>query len=226
MPTLAPAAVFGLFVFAFCSILVLLGLAGYLLYQQRIRPWTWQCLNLLLDLVSDPRHGSACPWQVLVVTAHPDDEAIFFVPAIRAFQALHGHDSKFLGVTILCLSDGGAVQGLMPVRRAEALAAAHSLGVRIVLFSTTRQHWPDTLRQALKDQGPDGPPAFPDSLFLAWDPRAVAKAVRWWLGHDARMHAAPTPYRHTPIVCLATFFPPRAVDRFPAHPGLITVVPF
>eukprot|EP00891_Asterochloris_glomerata_P001427 jgi/Astpho2/1427/Aster-06277 len=91
----------------------------------------------------------ACrPQRTLIVTAHPDDEAMFFVPAIIGLQR-SGHD-----LFVLCLSTGngsagnsaetvlaprlfcapaGNAEGLGPVRQQELTRACGILGARLML---------------------------------------------------------------------------------------------
>ena len=60
--------------------------------------------------------------KILLVIAHPDDEAMFFSPLLSAARA---HSCC---VSILCLSDGG-YDGLGSVRRTELLKSADCYGV-------------------------------------------------------------------------------------------------
>ena len=97
---------------------------------------------------------------VLLVTAHPDDEAMFFVPTILALQA------RGVVVHVLCLSTGD-YDGLGAVRSGELVRSCASLGVaaeRVTLIDDAR------LR--------DGPAEI-------WDPALVASLVR----RELRQHA-------------------------------------
>ena len=97
---------------------------------------------------------------VLLVTAHPDDEAMFFVPTILALQA------RGVVVHVLCLSTGD-FDGLGAVRSAELVRSCASLGVaaeRVTLIDDAR----------LRD-GPDE----------IWDSALVASLVR----RELRQHA-------------------------------------
>lgn len=60
--------------------------------------------------------------RALLVIAHPDDEAMFFLPAIRSAQ------QAGYSVDILCLSNGGG-GGHGPLREKELVASAAVLGV-------------------------------------------------------------------------------------------------
>jgi N-acetylglucosaminylphosphatidylinositol deacetylase len=67
---------------------------------------------------------SPFPRRLLLVTAHPDDEAMFFSPLLSRLR-LQGHE-----VHLLCLTDGGGEGGGCGVtRRRELSAAAAALGV-------------------------------------------------------------------------------------------------
>ena len=65
--------------------------------------------------------------RVLLVTAHPDDESMFFVPAVRS--AVQGGGAQ---LALLCLSRGNA-QGMGQVREREVRrVAGQLLGVQQV----------------------------------------------------------------------------------------------
>lgn len=74
--------------------------------------------------------AASCPtWVVLLVTAHPDDECMFFTPTI---QHLHGCGAT---IWLLCLSTGDA-DGLGKIRKKELLCACDKLKIvreRIVI---------------------------------------------------------------------------------------------
>ncbi|KAF8062000.1 Pigl [Scenedesmus sp. PABB004] len=88
----------------------------------------------------------------LLVTAHPDDEAMFFAPCLHALVR-QGTD-----VRLLCLSNGNGA-GLGAVREKELVAAARVLGV-------------PASRVAVLDH-----PQLQDGMTIAWPPEAVAAAV-------------------------------------------------
>jgi len=67
--------------------------------------------------------GNAKFTSVLIVTSHPDDEAMFFIPTIDYLR------EKEVDVCILCLSSGDA-DGIGHIRRKELQASADVLGIR------------------------------------------------------------------------------------------------
>ncbi|KAF2156626.1 phosphatidylinositol glycan class L [Myriangium duriaei CBS 260.36] len=93
--------------------------------------------------------------RIVLLIAHPDDEAMFFSPTVQALTRpdLGNH------LKILCLSTGNA-DGLGSIRRAELVKSGLLLGLR------TEQ---DVL--VLDD------PRFPDSMTASWDTGAVAELL-------------------------------------------------
>eukprot|EP01028_Stygiella_incarcerata_P013788 TRINITY_DN844_c0_g1_i1.p1 TRINITY_DN844_c0_g1~~TRINITY_DN844_c0_g1_i1.p1 ORF type:complete len:222 (-),score=47.69 TRINITY_DN844_c0_g1_i1:82-747(-) len=87
---------------------------------------------------------------VLFVTAHPDDEAMFFVPTILE---LANHNNK---IFILCLSDGD-YEGMGEVRKKEFIEACGILGIR-------------------RNRCLIG--SFPDHPDIDWDDREIAKQIQ------------------------------------------------
>ena len=81
-----------------------------------------------------------------MVTAHPDDEAMFFTPFLSYTLEQHSH------VYVLCLSSGDA-QGLGLVRRKELVNALHNVfglnakHIRLIddprLADGMQEHWPE-----------------------------------------------------------------------------------
>ena len=88
----------------------------------------------------------------LIITAHPDDECMFFLPTIVSLVA------DGTPVHLLCLSTGDA-DGLGAVRRQELSHACSLLGVKDI----------DTM--VIDDAG------LPDGLTNRWPPEAVAVHV-------------------------------------------------
>ncbi|CAK4034388.1 related to GPI12-N-acetylglucosaminyl phosphatidylinositol deacetylase [Lecanosticta acicola] len=82
--------------------------------------------------------------RICLLIAHPDDEAMFFAPTLRALtQPALGNQ-----VVILCLSAGNA-EGLGPIRKAELEKSAILLGLRSaehVVVVEDEKHFPDSMR--------------------------------------------------------------------------------
>ena len=74
------------------------------------------------------------PARVLLVTAHPDDESLFFAPTLISLLS-HKHDgglenaAPYAEVYTLCLSTGDA-DGLGKIRQQEMLRALDVLGIQ------------------------------------------------------------------------------------------------
>ncbi|KAL1658543.1 putative deacetylase LmbE-like domain-containing protein [Schizophyllum commune] len=98
--------------------------------------------------------------RVLLVTAHPDDEAMFFAPTLLALAA------KNVSVYSLCLSVGNA-DGLGDVRRREFGESLDALGV------------PEKRRWVLDD------PALQDNFTAIWDADAIARTVLPYVAESA-----------------------------------------
>lgn len=111
--------------------------------------------------------------RILLLIAHPDDEAMFFSPALRWLTRPE------LGniVVILCLSSGDA-DGLGPIRKKELTKSALQLGIR------SEEHV-----VVVEDKN------FPDSMTENWDPKLVSQLLsRLFAPNLATMptNAAPT----------------------------------
>ena len=91
---------------------------------------------------------------VLLLMAHPDDEAMFFVPSIRTLTA-RGHR-----LWLLCLSPGDFLPHQAAVRPQELLASCAVLGLPA---SRVAVH------------------AFPDGPSRVWAPQRVAEAISSFL---------------------------------------------
>lgn len=63
--------------------------------------------------------------QVLLITAHPDDETMFFFPTIKA---LNQNDCQ---IHLLCLSDGGCIEGLGKIREIELEKVCVKLNIKL-----------------------------------------------------------------------------------------------
>lgn len=114
---------------------------------------------LTAHMANDPASGLAPPTlrgkRVVLLIAHPDDEAMFFAPTLLAL----GRRELRNELSILCVSTGDAArQG--PVRRRELLHSALQLGLR------------DARRVTVLDDA-----RFPDSMAAQWDPAALAAVL-------------------------------------------------
>ncbi|KOS15835.1 hypothetical protein Malapachy_3486 [Malassezia pachydermatis] len=98
------------------------------------------------------------PRHALVVTAHPDDECMFFGPVIQTLVRAN------VTVSALCLSEGNA-EGLGSLRRHELFASYHALGV------------PNDHVTCLDD------PQLPDSMELTWDPEHIRQLLLSYLSY-------------------------------------------
>ncbi|KAI4155372.1 MAG: hypothetical protein LQ340_001036 [Diploschistes diacapsis] len=93
---------------------------------------------------------------IVLLIAHPDDEAMFFAPTVLGLTRpdLGNH------LKILCLSSGNA-DSLGATRKTEILSSAAILGLRsdadVLVY--------------------DNPDLFPDSMTRAWDPAAIASVL-------------------------------------------------
>ncbi|GAQ90951.1 N-acetylglucosaminylphosphatidylinositol deacetylase [Klebsormidium nitens] len=146
--------------------------------------------------------GASGPVPILLVTAHPDDEAMFFAPSLLAVAR-----ANCCRVFILCLSNGNA-DGLGPLRAVELLAAAPLLGVQPTDVSVVddpglqdgkKQRWDQAtarqlIRTAIQEHGVqmvltfdgDGVSGHPNHKAVHEAVRAVAQEapaatpVRYW----------------------------------------------
>ncbi|GAB1607985.1 N-acetylglucosaminyl-phosphatidylinositol de-N-acetylase-like [Argonauta hians] len=92
-------------------------------------------------------------WQhLLVVTAHPDDECMFFSPSINDFIKRQKH------VSLLCLSDGAYME-LAEVRKKELYDGCKVLGIN-----------EDDVKMV-------GDSCFPDDPSRIWNEELVARAI-------------------------------------------------
>ncbi|KZT25688.1 LmbE-like protein [Neolentinus lepideus HHB14362 ss-1] len=108
------------------------------------------------QLFSGPCHA-----RVLLLTAHPDDECMFFGPTLTALKRRQGD----VDVHSLCLSIGDA-DGLGDVRRRELGRSLDVLGV-----DSRRRRVLD--RQELKD-----------NITISWDPHTIADVVLSYVSEE------------------------------------------
>ncbi|PVU86620.1 hypothetical protein BB561_006641 [Smittium simulii] len=92
-------------------------------------------------------------FNITFVTAHPDDETMFFAPAILALK-----DVPNVSISLVCFSTGDS-QGLGRIRKTELTKVVSKLGIS-----------PSNL--IIIDD-----PAFPDDIKKTWDPVLMAKAL-------------------------------------------------
>lgn len=100
---------------------------------------------------SDKNEGG----DIVIVTAHPDDEVMFFTPTIRLLRKIGRR------VHLLCLTKGDA-GGLGNRRTAELEASAELLGLASVIIH-------------------DNPDSLPDSMITRWDREDVANVIQNYL---------------------------------------------
>lgn len=93
--------------------------------------------------------------RIVLLIAHPDDEAMFFAPALQSLT----HPSLGNHVKILCLSSGDA-DGLGHIRRKELVKSGLMLGLRA-----------ETDVLVLDDA------KFPDSMTATWDAKAIVSLL-------------------------------------------------
>jgi len=104
------------------------------------------------------------PARVLIVTAHPDDESLFFAPTLISLLS-HKHDgglenaAPYAEVYTLCLSTGDA-DGLGKIRQQEMLRALDVLGIQ------EGKRW-------IVDN-----PNLQDNITAKWDPLVIADVVK------------------------------------------------
>ncbi|KAK5167637.1 N-acetylglucosaminyl-phosphatidylinositol de-N-acetylase [Saxophila tyrrhenica] len=101
--------------------------------------------------------------RILLLIAHPDDEAMFFAPTLRRLS----ESSLQNQIYILCLSSGDA-DGLGHVRKDELKKSALMLGV------THPEHV-----VVLEDE------RFPDSMTQTWDAKQVGSVLTRYFAPDA-----------------------------------------
>ncbi|KAI9277363.1 putative N-acetylglucosaminyl-phosphatidylinositol deacetylase [Sporodiniella umbellata] len=91
--------------------------------------------------------------RVLLLTAHPDDECMFFGPTLTALHSLKSQ------VHVLCLSTGNA-EGLGSLRKKELVKSCQTLGI-----SASRVKCVDH-------------PSLKDSMQIYWDPTIISDHIK------------------------------------------------
>ncbi|KZP25025.1 LmbE-like protein [Athelia psychrophila] len=114
--------------------------------------------NVLID-----NFGHKTPSRVLLVTAHPDDETMFFAPTLLG---LLSHPKEVVEVYSLCLSTGDA-DGLGLTRPNELARALGVLGV------DDDKHWVANH------------PNLKDNFTATWDPQVIAAVVEPYISQNA-----------------------------------------
>jgi len=147
----------------YLSVLVLVASVSSLFLYLAYRFCSPEGAFLPREVSEFPAKGGLTHKSVLVVFAHPDDEAMFMTPTLRALI------SKGWTVYFLCLTDGSG-GGDGSVRAAELLASGDYFGVA------------PTHIEVVAD------PDLPDSMQAAWTTQLVAQYItravqRWCPGH-------------------------------------------
>ncbi|KAF8962576.1 putative deacetylase LmbE-like domain-containing protein [Flammula alnicola] len=110
-----------------------------------------------LFVTQKPKEWDVVAKNILLVTAHPDDESMFFAPTIVSLAEKSAHAS--INFYHVCLSNGNA-EGLGETRRTELVRSLDILGV------------PAT-RRWLVDH-----PELQDNMTAHWDPTVIATALK------------------------------------------------
>jgi len=94
--------------------------------------------TFLINWLTRNRNNEKDRNRVLLIIAHPDDEAMFFVPTIRAFiQAGRS-------VELLCFTTGNA-DGLGEIRSGELRRSCEKLGISKITILNEEQDFPDSM---------------------------------------------------------------------------------
>ncbi|XP_051891890.1 N-acetylglucosaminyl-phosphatidylinositol de-N-acetylase [Pristis pectinata] len=114
---------------------------------------------------AEPRPGAAA----LLVTAHPDDECMFFAPAVLRLAARGP-------VHLLCLSTGNFYnQG--EVRKKELLQSCAVLGIPSSCVTILDHRFPPVLRRPLSSWYRRKASDLPDHPGVQWDPELIALLI-------------------------------------------------
>jgi N-acetylglucosaminylphosphatidylinositol deacetylase len=161
-------------------------------------------LYLLTTWTTPHHHPPLTNHRIALIIAHPDDEAMFFAPTLRALT----DPTRNNHVTILCFTTGDA-DGLGHIRRGELIRSALLLGVR------------DPEHVVVLDE----PARFPDAMGVAWDAERVAERLgRVFTPPPPPLSRtgdlSPPPTTTTEIDVLITF-DEGGVSRHPNHVSLL-----
>jgi N-acetylglucosaminylphosphatidylinositol deacetylase len=135
--------------------------------------------------------------RILLLIAHPDDEAMFFAPTLRRLS------DRSLGnqIFLLCLSSGDA-DGLGHIRKSELKESALQLGIthpdHVVVIEDAK---------------------FPDSMTESWDAKAIANILTRYFAPDL----ASTPSNTAPkaLIDAIITFDKGGVSGHPNHISLL-----
>ncbi|OCL04956.1 phosphatidylinositol glycan class L [Glonium stellatum] len=136
--------------------------------------------------------------RVCLLIAHPDDEAMFFAPAILALTRpeLGNH------LKILCLSSGNA-DGLGEIRKKELIKSGIQLGLRSE---------DDIL--VMED------PNFLDSMNVTWNPRLISNLLT--SAFAPKMASVPSTNAPQATIDVLVTFDPHGISSHPNHKSLYT----
>ncbi|PCH35190.1 LmbE-like protein [Wolfiporia cocos MD-104 SS10] len=141
--------------FSFSWIVLVLSACSVLL----LRP-LWLNLDILLGGCSgESQSGTNGGPNVLLLTAHPDDECMFFAPTLLALRAHAETAQPAANVFSLCLSVGNA-DGLGGTRRLELERSLDVLGI-------------EPNRRWVEDR-----PDLQDNITARWDPEIISEVLR------------------------------------------------
>jgi N-acetylglucosaminylphosphatidylinositol deacetylase len=200
-----------------------------LLLLAALLPWA-----LLLTARLHLARQLASPWpfpadgrRVLLVTAHPDDEAMFFVPSLLALRA-----SRPAAIRLLCLSDGG-YEGIGDTRAQELRQAAAVLELDAKLLRSPLaqdgpwlwQHGPlaDVIAEHLQEFAADVVLGF-DAGGVSGHPNHVSTALALRLLAGRRRHAAVRFVQLHTLPLLAKYVPGLAAWVLHASPAVARTV--
>ncbi|KAH6689835.1 putative deacetylase LmbE-like domain-containing protein [Plectosphaerella plurivora] len=136
--------------------------------------------------------------RICLLIAHPDDEAMFFAPAVLALTRPETGNH----VKILCLSSGNA-DGLGETRKKELVKSGMTLG----------------LRQE-DDVFVVDSPDFQDSMTLTWDPEKISALLCDAFAPHSRRPSSPSAARPTANIDVLVTFDANGVSSHPNHISL------
>ncbi|WPH01991.1 LmbE-like protein [Acrodontium crateriforme] len=134
--------------------------------------------------------------RILLLIAHPDDEAMFFAPALLWLTQPHLQNRLF----ILCLSSGDA-DGLGHIRKEELRKSALALGI------TSSEHV-----VVIEDA------KLPDSMTETWDPKLIASVLQNYFA--PKMLSTPTTSAPEAYIDAIITFDQGGVSGHPNHISL------